>query len=241
LRDLVESSKTLTARKTPIATAPQAGESVEKRDIQQGSSLVTARGVPTTTAPQAQESVEKCDIGHGSNPGDRPGTGNIPAKQRKFLVLYSGTDSVGETLRKTYPECAIVNVDNDVASPNVTHCVDILEWNYKLQYKPGEFHTIFASPPCTAFSRMQSLSADSRDKELKFQQGCKLAEKAIEIIQYLQPDEFFLENPVGKLREQVFMKDWSAHRNTTSYCMFGTPFRKNTDIWSKYPMDLCGH
>ena len=230
----------MAARRTPTATAPQVGESVEKRDIQQGPSLVslvTARRVPTATAPQARESVGKRDIGHDPNSEGRPSS-NEPTKQRKFLVLYSGTDSVGETLRKTYPECTIVNVDNDVASPNVTHCVDILEWNYQLQYKPGEFHTVFASPPCTVFSRMQSLNADSGDKELKFQQGCRLAQKAIEIIQYLQPDEFFLENPVGKLREQVFMKEWGAYRNTTSYCMYGALFRKNTDIWSKFPTEL---
>ena len=47
----------LTARRTPIATAPQAGESVEKRDIQNGSNLL--------------ESVKRVSSPHSDLGGER--------------------------------------------------------------------------------------------------------------------------------------------------------------------------
>ena len=78
--------------------------------------------------------------------------------ERKILVLCSGTDSVGETLREMYPGCIIVNVDIDEAAPRLTHCVDILDWKYKRQYPKHEFYAIWASPVCTGFTRTQTLN-----------------------------------------------------------------------------------
>jgi len=222
----------------PLAT----GESVEKRDIHEASYDLFLRHQQIIKKKDAVVSNISGLIAANPLTKDRP-AGPVepvtpPLRERKFLVLFSGTDSVGETLRKMYPKCTIVNMDIDEAAPNLTHCVDVLEWKYKLQYKPGDFDYIFASPPCTGFSNAQAMNPDSIEKQIKFQLGCKMAQKAIEIIEYLQPDEFFLENPKGQLRHQDFMKKWKVSRTTTSYCMFGAPYRKDTDVWSKWPVLL---
>jgi len=153
--------------------------------------------------------------------------------RRIILVLFSGTDSVGEVLRKRYPDCDVVNVDSDGKSPNLTHHVDVLQWKYWQHFQPGEVYAVWASPPCTAFSRTNTLNttpAQQLAHARKLELGCKIAKKTIEIINYLNPEEFFIENPQGGLREQKFMQDFKSYRATTSYCMFGKPFRKNTDI-----------
>jgi hypothetical protein len=161
----------------------------------------------------------------------------LQRKKNIILVLFSGTDSVGEVLRERYPNCDIINVDSDAKCPNLTHNVDVLSWKYWNQFKPGDVYAVWASPPCTGFSRTNTLNTTPAQQiahAKKLELGCKIAKKTLEIINYLNPEEFFIENPYGGLREQKFMQDFKAFLTTTSYCMFGKPFRKNTDIWSKH-------
>jgi hypothetical protein len=54
--------------------------------------------------------------------------------------------------------------------------------------------------------------------------------KTIRIIEELQPKFWFIENPRGMLRKQPFMKD--LFRRTVTYCKYGMPYQKATDIWT---------
>ena len=49
----------------------------------------------------------------------------------------------------------------------------------------------------------------------------------------LNPKFFFIENPVGALRKMDFMH--GIPRYTITYCKFGFPYRKATDIWTNHP------
>lgn len=50
------------------------------------------------------------------------------------------------------------------------------------------------------------------------------------MIQELKPKYWFIENPVGMLRKQYFMKE--LPRKTVTYCQYGKRYRKATDIWT---------
>jgi hypothetical protein len=153
-----------------------------------------------------------------------------PAYPIRVLILFSGTGSVGEALAPLLPEgSSIMNVDNDPQAPNAIH-VDIRTWRYR-QYDPGYFDVIWASPPCTQYSKAKTGPRD-------FESADALAEKTLEIINYFQPPEFFIENPVGLLATRPFMANLEHLRREVSYCQFGTPYQKNTHIWSAHPHDL---
>ena len=76
---------------------------------------------------------------------------------------------------------------------------DILNWDYTT-YPTGYFHVIWASCPCTEYSR--ALTTRTRD----INSANQTVLKTLEIIEYLNPTYFILENPqTGLLKEQPFM------------------------------------
>ncbi len=65
----------------------------------------------------------------------------------KLLELFSGTGSVGKVAR--FYGFDVVSLDRDI-SANVK--MDIMDWNYQ-EFPPQHFDVIWASPPCTVYSR----------------------------------------------------------------------------------------
>ena len=111
----------------------------------------------------------------------------------KLLELFSGTKSVGK-VAETF--------GFDVVSLDLTHAdinTDILNWDFNI-YEPEHFDVIWASPPCTEYSR----ALTTRTRNISSANQTVL--KTLEIIEYLNPTYFVLENPpTGLLREQTFM------------------------------------
>ena len=123
----------------------------------------------------------------------------------------------------------------------VDYVVDILDFDTsKVPFRPD---LIWASPPCTYFS-VSSIghhwNRDHSPKTKEAKQGMKIVEKTIEIIDYLGPQFFFIENPRGKLRKLDIMKD--IPRKTVTYCQYGENRMKPTDIWTNLdwePKPMC--
>ncbi len=67
----------------------------------------------------------------------------------KVLELFSGTHSVGKVCNKRGWE--VVSLDLQDADINIS----ILDWDYKKDYKPGDFDIVWASPPCHTFSHLR--------------------------------------------------------------------------------------
>lgn len=143
----------------------------------------------------------------------------------RVLELFSGTKSIGKVCDKL----EWVSVSVDMILP-ADHQVDIMDFDYK-QYPKDYFDIVWASPPCTQYSRAKSQGV--RDIE----GSNKIVLKTLEIINYFDSEYWFLENPqTGKLKEQSFMKDLPFV--DCDYCMYGKPYRKRTRIWTNKKVEL---
>ena len=151
------------------------------------------------------------------------------------LELFSGTGSVGKVCDKLGWNSVSVDLIADA-----DHKVDIMEFDYK-QYPKDYFQVVWASPPCTNYSKLQDgwlgrmrkgeiYTREIQEKEMN--QDDKLVLKALEIIDYFNPDLWFIENPSSsRMKDRSFMKDIPFY--LVDYCMYSDwGYRKRTRIWT---------
>jgi site-specific DNA-cytosine methylase len=140
---------------------------------------------------------------------------------RRLLELFSGTGSVSKAVGHLYDE--IVSIDI-LEKFKPTEISDILTWNYK-KYPVDYFHTIWASPPCTEYSKAKSQGI--RNLAL----ADSIVQRTIEIIEYFNPEKWYIENPqTGLLKDREFM--WDLPYVDVDYCQYGYSYRKRTRLWT---------
>ena len=118
----------------------------------------------------------------------------------------------------------VVSVDNDPRrEPDIV--ADIGGWQYWKFFRPQHFDVVGCSPPCTEYSR--AMTTHPRD----FEKADRLVRAALDIIDYLQPRLWFLENPKsGELRNRVFME--GIPFIDVDYCQFADyGYQKPTRLW----------
>jgi C-5 cytosine-specific DNA methylase len=147
-----------------------------------------------------------------------------------LLELFSGTHSVSKVAEPLGYE--VVSVDRDMEA---THQCDIMDWDYK-QYPPKHFDVIWASPPCTEYSR----ALTTRPRDIDY--ANTIVQKTLDILEYFEPRYWMIENPQsGLLKEQVQM--YGLPFKDIDYCKYGMPYRKRTRIWNNVftwiPRGLC--
>lgn len=145
-----------------------------------------------------------------------------PNFQKRALDLYSGSGSVGKRLQEWGYE--VVSVDND-PSAHATYTVDILRWNFRKLYSPHYFDIVAAGVPCTEYSVAKSVGVRN------FELADRVAKKTLEIIAYLSPPVWWIENPrFGKLKDRAFMINIPFI--DLDYCQFSEwGYQKPTRIW----------
>ena len=112
---------------------------------------------------------------------------------------------------------------------------DSLEWDYK-QFDRNHFDFIWSSPPCTEYSRAKTTGIRN------IEYANSIVSKTIEIIKYVNPKYFVIENPqTGLLKNQEFMNEFDFE--DVDYCKYGFSYRKRTRLWNNItkwkPRDLC--
>ena len=147
----------------------------------------------------------------------------------RLLELFSGTGSVGEVFRRHGWE--VISLDRDMPAH---HRVDIMGWD--CPYQPRHFDFIWSSPPCTEYSIAKTVG------ERRLEEANAVTRRTIEIIRYLDPPLWVIENPQsGLLKSQDFMANL-PYRDV-DYCRYGMPYRKRTRLWGELglwtPRPLC--
>lgn len=142
----------------------------------------------------------------------------------RCLELCAGTQSFSKMARKMGHSSVTVDM-NPKSNPDIVADVRKLVG----QFKKGQFDFIWASPPCTGYSIANNLPLEKRN--MPYWDG--VARACLKIIEQVKPKYYCVENPVGLMRHRPFIKEWTNKGlDTVSYCMYGKPYRKNTDFWN---------
>ena len=152
------------------------------------------------------------------------------------LELFSGTGSVGKVCKQLGWNAVSV----DMILP-ADHQCDIMDFDYK-QYPKDYFAILWGSPPCTAYSNLQSCWLNRKRKdgtiftkekmESDMNDADMIVKKTLEIIDYFDTEYWFMENPqTGKLKNREIMKDIPFY--DVDYCMYSDwGYQKRTRIWT---------
>ena len=147
------------------------------------------------------------------------------------LELFAGSRSIGNVAEQLGMNVYSSDIEQ---FGGINYVVDILEFDVNnVPFKPD---IIWASPPCTGFSvaaigrNWIKTDGDAIPKSDTARLGIELVKKTIEIIDYFNPNYFFIENPRGMLRKLQIMQRFM--RYSVTYCQYGDTRMKPTDIWT---------
>ena len=148
----------------------------------------------------------------------------------KLLELFSGTGSVGYVARELGYE--VISLDRDMKA---TIQCDIMDLDPRV-YPSGFFDVIWASPPCTEYSRCKTRGVRN------IEGANEIVQQTLDILEYFCPKYWMMENPqTGLLKDQLCM--WGIPFKDIDYCRYGLPYRKRTRIWNNafnwQPRPLC--
>jgi hypothetical protein len=116
---------------------------------------------------------------------------------KRMLDIYSGLGGASEAFRLAGWE--VHRLENNVLLTHVpcTQIVDVMEWPF-YDIPAGYYDFIWASPPCTDFSDGYSSPKSIAKREKKqYDPDMTLVLKAKEIIDFLKPEHYVIENVRG--------------------------------------------
>jgi len=156
----------------------------------------------------------------------------------RVLELFAGTGSVGQAFKARGHD--VVSLDMDPKS-GADIIADVMAWDY-MDPQLGEFDVLWASPPCTQYSRAKT-TGKPRNLEL----ADRIVQRTLDIIRFFMVHRnlkyYFVENPqTGLLPKRAVIAPLPWWKDVT-YCSYGRPFKKATRIWTNVvwwePRPLC--
>ena len=151
----------------------------------------------------------------------------------RILELFKGGGSITNFF-KDNENIEVISLDIlEKYKPSIV--CDIMEFDYK-QYEPGYFDIIWASPECKIFSMLQNSWIGRKWKDMnelnnEREKHSKFINKTIEIIEYLKPKYYFIENPAySTIWNYIENKEYLENCVIVDYCYFGFDYKKPTKI-----------
>jgi len=166
----------------------------------------------------------------------------------KVLDLFSGLGGWSNYFKARGHE--VVTIDNSIYfMPTIRK--DMLDVTIE-DFGNWRPDLILASPPCERFSLTGPLNLHWKGNSPltpEAQEAVQLVLKTLELIEQLKPKFWIIENPKGKLGKLDIIP---AERRFVTYCSFGLPYMKPTNLWGGFPPSLklpkpcdrfnpCGH
>jgi hypothetical protein len=157
----------------------------------------------------------------------------------KMLELFAGTRRMADAFEKHGFETFTIEIDTSF--PRIDWHEDILKITAEdIIARFGRPNIIWASPVCTTYS-VAAISTHRRKEPSgtltpitdKARHGDAMVKHTLKLLEDLQPDYFFIENPMGGLRSMDFMQ--GIPRHLVTYCQYGESYQKPTDIWTNHP------
>jgi site-specific DNA-cytosine methylase len=146
----------------------------------------------------------------------------------RALELFAGTHSISRALEEKGWHVDSLDAVSDF---NPTFCMDFRDFDFQ-SIPPGTYDFVWASPPCTEFSRAKTTGI--RD----FETADALVKQTLECIEHLAPRYWAMENPAtGLLPHRPYMADVPVVC-VLDYCKYGTRYKKPTQIWGVMPETL---
>ena len=152
----------------------------------------------------------------------------------RVLELFCGVNkSVGKVAEAMGWEVISVDI-NPRANPVLLQ--DILDFD-ETKYDKDYFSFIWGSPPCEAFSRARSNAKIDRDEAMQLADS--LLNKTRQIIAYFDQAHWCIENPASsRIWSREISRGLLESSCVTSYCRFGTLYKKDTRIANSLGLSL---
>lgn len=160
-------------------------------------------------------------------------------KKLKILDLFAGTKSIARAFEAKGHETYAIEWDEQ--HENIDWYADISKITAQdIIDRFGYPDVIWASMDCTTYS-VAGISHHRRKEEngnlRPISENAKFADNlnqhVLNLIEELNPKYYFIENPRGGLRKMNFMQNLPRH--TVTYCQYGFPYMKATDLWTNHP------
>lgn len=147
----------------------------------------------------------------------------------------------------------VITIDRDECF-QPTICKDLFDVKLSELQEHGPYDLIWGSFPCPTFSMMavstnwqtdggpypgilpSESGREHRPKRGACYRNIALVEWTVELIRQLEPRAFILENPSGMAKLLEVLDEYERRRVT--YCQYGLPYQKPTDLWGGFPPPL---
>lgn len=158
----------------------------------------------------------------------------------RVLELFAGERSIGKAFEARDHE--VFSIDWDERFEDIDLHIDIGTLTaQEVLKKFGQPDVIWASFDCTTFSlagiryhRRKNPETGEIEAVSDYAKECdKTDQHVLALIEELQPEFYFIENPVATLRKMPWMQKYP--RYTVTYCQYGDTRKKPTDIWTNHP------